>query len=100
MKRTIPIKEFATVVSGGTPPRGVTSYFQGSIPWVKTLDLNFSYITKTEEMITEEALESFRGKINPRGSVMIAMYGGSGTIGKSGVLNISAATNQSIASIA
>ena len=33
------------------------------------------------------------------GTVMVAMYGGAGTIGKSGLLGIEAATNQAVASI-
>lgn len=81
-------------MAGGTPSRGIKSYYGGTIPWVKTLDLNYGKVISTEENITEEGLLSIRGGINPPGTIMIAMYGGEGTIGKSGVLGISAATNQ------
>jgi type I restriction enzyme S subunit len=93
------IGDFADVVSGGTPLRDRKEFFSGNIPWVKTLDLNGGHVRLTEERITEAALLSFGGAVNPIGSVMVAMYGGAGTIGKSGVLAIPAATNQAVASI-
>jgi type I restriction enzyme S subunit len=99
-ERTTRIADFADVVAGGTPSRGVTSYYaSGSVAWVKTLDLNLGVVTDTEEKITVSALESFRGNLNPPNSVMVAMYGGKGTIGKTGILGIEAATNQAVASI-
>jgi type I restriction enzyme, S subunit len=94
-----PISSFTDVVSGGTPLRDRREYFLGHIPWVKTLDLNGDHVISTEEKITEAALLSIGGEVNPIGSVMVAMYGGAGTIGKSGVLAIPAATNQAVASI-
>lgn len=96
MKR---IREFAEVRSGGTPSRGRPDFFGGSIPWVKTTDLNCKHVTSTEERLTVEGFKAIRSAINPCGTVMIAMYGGEGTIGKSGVLMIESATNQSVASI-
>jgi type I restriction enzyme S subunit len=93
------IGDFATVVAGGTPQRGRKEYFSGHIHWVKTLDLNGGYVTSTEERITDAGLRSMHGTLNPVGTVMIAMYGGVGTIGKSGVLSVEAASNQAVASI-
>ncbi|QXE85563.1 restriction endonuclease subunit S [Geomonas nitrogeniifigens] len=98
-ERTTRIGDIAKVVAGGTPPRGVERYYRGAIPWVKTLDLNNGIVDETEETITEEGLRSIRGDVNPPGTVMVAMYGGAGTIGKSGVLRINAATNQAVASV-
>lgn len=89
----------AELIAGGTPSRGNPLYFSGHIPWVKTLDLNNALVETTEEKITEEALRSIRGDILPVGSVMVAMYGGQGTIGKSGILGIPAATNQAVCAI-
>lgn len=97
--RTVRVGDIATVVAGGTPARGVSTFYGGRVPWVKTLDLNCDTVLDSEERITEEGLRSIRGRLNPPGTVMVAMYGGSGTIGKSGVLGIEAATNQAIASI-
>lgn len=91
--------EVSRLVSGGTPPRGNTENFMGVIPWVKTLDLNCAVVRTTEEHISESALAQIRGEILPVGTVMVAMYGGAGTIGKSGILGLKAVTNQAICSI-
>ena len=78
--------------SGSTPSRGVSEYYGGTIPWLKTGDLNDGYINSIPEFITEKALEETSVKMNPEGSVLIAMYGA--TIGKVGILTFPATTNQ------
>ena len=78
--------------SGGTPSRSNKSYYGGNIPWLKTGDLNDGYITHIPEFITEEAVVNSSAKLNPVGSVLIAMYGA--TIGKLGILTFPATTNQ------
>ena len=78
--------------SGGTPSRSNKSYYGGNIPWLKTGDLNDSLITNIPESITEEAVANSSAKINPTGSVLMAMYGA--TIGKLGILTFPATTNQ------
>ena len=78
--------------SGGTPSRSIKSYYGGNIPWLKTGDLNDGIITDIPESITEEAVANSSAKLNPAGSVLIAMYGA--TIGKLGILTFPATTNQ------
>ena len=78
--------------SGGTPSRSNKSYYGGNIPWLKTGDLNDGFILNIPESITEEAVANSSAKINPAGSVLIAMYGA--TIGKLGILTFPSATNQ------
>ena len=79
--------------AGSTPKRGETKYYlNGTIPWLKTGDLNNGFINEVPEYITELALKETSVKLNPIGSVLIAMYGA--TIGKVGILNIEATTNQ------
>ena len=78
--------------SGGTPSRSNKSYYGGNIPWLKTGDLNDGYITHIPEFITEEAVVNSSAKLNPVGSVLIAMYGA--TIGKRGILTFPATANQ------
>lgn len=78
--------------AGGTPSRSNKSYYGGNIPWLKTGDLNDGLITNIPESITEEAVANSSAKINPIGSILIAMYGA--TIGKLGILTFPAATNQ------
>jgi type I restriction-modification system, S subunit len=79
--------------AGSTPNRHEPKFYDnGTIPWLKTGDLNDGYITSIPEYITNFALEKNSLKINPTGSVLIAMYGA--TIGKLGILGIEATTNQ------
>ena len=78
--------------SGATPSRSVPEYYGGDIPWLKTGDLNDSYIKYIPENISELALEKTSVRLNPTGSVLIAMYGA--TIGKVGILTFPATTNQ------
>ena len=78
--------------SGATPSRTNPDYYGGKIPWLKTGDLNDGYITNVPEFITELALEKTSVRLNPVGSVLIAMYGA--TIGKLGILKIPMTTNQ------
>ena len=67
-------------------------YYGGNIPWLKTGDLTDGYICEIPETITDKALEETSVKLNPTGSVLIAMYGA--TIGKIGILTFPATTNQ------
>lgn len=78
--------------SGATPSRTNPAYYGGIIPWLKTGDLNDGFIKKIPEFITDLALEKTSVRLNPVGSVLMAMYGA--TIGKLGILDISATTNQ------
>ena len=84
--------EVGTWQSGGTPSRSNKTYYGGNIPWLKTGDLNDGLISYIPESITEEAVANSSAKINPTGSVLIAMYGA--TIGKLGILTFPATTNQ------
>ena len=78
--------------SGATPSRLRKDYYNGDIPWLKTGDLNDSVIKSIPETITRKALKETSVKLNPTGSVLIAMYGA--TIGKIGILALPATTNQ------
>lgn len=84
--------EIGSWASGATPSRSNPDYYNGTIPWLKTGDLNDSYITDTSEYITELALSKTSVRLNPIGSVLIAMYGA--TIGKIAILKTAATTNQ------
>jgi type I restriction enzyme S subunit len=78
--------------SGATPNRQNPAYYNGNIPWLKTGDLNDTFIDNIPETITDLALQECSVKLNPSGSILIAMYGA--TIGKLGILTFPATTNQ------
>lgn len=84
--------EIGSWQSGATPSRMNKDYYGGNIPWLKTGDLNDGTITYIPEYISQRALEETSVRLNPKGSVLIAMYGA--TIGKIGILSFPATTNQ------
>ena len=95
------INRVAWTTSGATPLRSKeTEYYDNAvIRWARTLDLNNGHVTDSSEKITETALKNSSCSIMPVKTVCVAMYGGSGTIGKSGILEVECATNQAICSI-
>ncbi len=96
----IAIKEFTDVVSGGTPDRkNITYWDNGTIPWVKTTELQNNRIACVEEHITEKGLSESSAKIVPADTVLIAMYGQGKTRGMTAILGIPASTNQACACI-
>ena len=64
--------------------------------WVKTTDLNNSFIIDTEEKLNYKAFEFYPLKILPPNAVLITMYGGFNQIGRTGILKKEATTNQAI----
>ena len=81
--------------SGGTPSRKNPEYYKnGTIPWVKSGELENNIIFHTEEYITQVGLDNSSAKIFPAGTLLIALYGA--TIGKLSFWGIDAATNQAV----
>lgn len=83
--------------SGSTPSKKILEYYAGTIPWVTTVDLNYGWIMKPTEHITEEAVKSAHLTIHPQGTFLIAITGleAAGTRGRCGILGIEATTSQS-----
>lgn len=88
--------EISTIKSGGTPSRAKKEYWNGEIPWVKISDISKEYINETSEFITPEGLKNSSTNIFPKGTILFTIFA---TIGKVGILNIDATTNQAIAGI-
>jgi len=88
------LNEIAAISSGSTPSRSASGFMNGSIPWVKTTEVDGVEIFDTEEKLTEAGLRSIGNKINPVNSIVVAMYGQGKTRGRVGLLKIDAATNQ------
>ena len=92
--------DITNVFSGTTPSRENELFFKGGvIPWVKTTDLNNGNLTDTEERITDLALRSTTLKVFPKGTILIAMYGGFNQIGRVAVLGIDATINQALSAL-
>jgi type I restriction enzyme S subunit len=93
----IKLGEICFTTSGGTPSRKVPNYYGGTIPWVKSGELDKGLILATEEKITEEGIKNSSAKLFPKGTLLIALYGA--TIGKLAFLGIDATTNQAVCGI-
>lgn len=91
------ISDIADTTSGGTPNRGMSEYYNGDIPWVKSGELKDGLITTCDEYITEAGLKNSSAKLFPKGTLLVAMYGAN--IGKTGVLDFDATTNQAVCAI-
>lgn len=94
----VKLSEVAQTSSGGTPPRGNKNYYGGKIAWLKSGELPDGEILSCEETITEEGLQYSSTKLQPAGTLVMAMYGA--TVGKLGILTFPAATNQAVCAIA
>jgi type I restriction enzyme S subunit len=98
---SVMLGDVATFASGKTPPRSrQADYFDsGTVPWVKTMDLTNAGILETGEHVTQRAISETRLEVLPVGTVLVAMYGGFNQIGRTGVLRVSAVTNQALTSV-
>ena len=84
--------------SGGTPLRSNKTFYVGTIPWLKSGELNDNMqIDASDEHINEEAIKNSSAKLFPENSVLIALYGA--TAGKLGILKISSTSNQAVCAI-
>ena len=89
------IEEFVDdMKNGGTPKRGESDYWDnGTVPWLKTGEINNNIIIKSEEHITELGLKNSSAKLLPINSIIMALYG-KGTAARIGLLKFEATTNQ------
>lgn len=86
--------------SGGTPSTSnFERYYNGTIPWLRTTDLNNDVLFEAEIYVTEKAVEETSCRLVPKKSVLIAMYGGDGTIGKHSLLMFNSAINQAVCAL-
>ncbi|MEE6163088.1 restriction endonuclease subunit S [Cylindrospermopsis raciborskii DSH] len=90
---------FQKIGSGTTPSTNHYDYYEGNIPWVNTSELREKVITDTSAKLTNKALLDHSVlNLYPPGTLLIAMYGA--TIGRLGILGITACTNQACCALA
>jgi len=93
------VGDIFTVALGGTPSRSKPEYWNGDIPWVSSSEVANCHIKCTRERITKLGLEHSNAKLNPIGSVLLAMIGEGKTRGQAAILDLPSTTNQNVAGI-
>ena len=93
------IKELGRVVTGKTPPKNETHYFDGDELFVSPKDLNWNclYVTQTETRVSSKALNRFRNQVILKNAVMFTSL--SFGFGKMGIASRPSLTNQQINSV-
>lgn len=98
----MPIKYIADTNSGATPKNIKGRQNERSdIKWVRTTDLSdiCDYVYDSSEYLSREEMKSASCPWLPKNTVVVAMYGGSGTIGKTGILGCDSTINQALCSL-
>jgi type I restriction enzyme S subunit len=95
------IGELFEISSGTTPSRARQDYFcrKDGTPWVKTMDLNDNYIRNTDECLTDSGVQEGKARIFPKGTLLVAMYGGWNQIGRTGILAQNSSCNQAMSAL-
>ena len=92
------IKDFATVVTGGTPSTKNKEFWEeGSIPWLNSGELNQGIVKTTRNYITKLGLTKSSARLMPVNTILIALTGT--TTGVVGYLTFEASANQSVTGI-
>ena len=93
----VAIGDFCSLSAGRTAPRGMSAYYGGEVPWVKSGEVAGLAILSTEETVTAKAVQDLGLRIVRAGTPLVAMYGA--TAGEVGWLGIDAATNQAVLAV-
>ena len=93
----VKLGDVVKTTSGGTPSRSHMEFYAGKYGWVKSKELNGSFITNTEESITDDAIAKSAAKLLPAKSILIAMYGA--TVGQYAVLSHPMTCNQAVCAL-
>ena len=94
---TIGLGDVVKTTSGGTPSRNHPEYYGGKYNWVKSKELNNSFVIETEESITDIGIAKSSAKMLPAKSILIAMYGA--TVGQYAIISSPMACNQAICAL-
>lgn len=82
---------------GGTPSRAKSEYWNGTIPWINSGEVNHFRIIKPSETITDLGLSKSATKLLPAKTTVIAITGA--TLGQVSLLEIDSCANQSVVGV-
>ena len=84
--------------AGGTPLKSHKEYYEnGTIPWLRSGEVDKKDIISPEMLITPIGLKNSSARLFPKNTVLIAMYGA--TAGQVGILRFESSTNQAVCGI-
>ena len=89
--KSIRLGDECVFFSGGTPKSTDSSYYGGSIPFIRSGEIHGE---KTELFLTEAGLQNSSAKMASKGDLLIALYGA--TSGEVDISKIDGAINQAI----
>lgn len=91
------IGDVCNTVLGGTPSRKKDEYWNGSINWINSGEVNKFRIIEASEKITASGLKNSSTKMMPKKTTVIAITGA--TLGAVSLLEIDTCANQSVIGI-
>ena len=91
--------EVTESIAGGTPSTKISEYWNGSIRWMNSGDLNQKLIDEVEGRITSSGLQNSSTRLLPAHCVLIGLAGQGKTRGTVAMNTVSLCTNQSIAAL-
>jgi len=92
-------KVCSAIIAGATPSTGVAEYWNGTIQWMSSGEINKKVITGTDTRITQAGYDSCSTKMIPKHCVLMALAGQGKTRGMVAYNTVSVCTNQSLAAL-
>ena len=86
--------EICSCLLGGTPSRNKEEYWNGSIAWINSGEVNKFRVVEPSEYITEEGMNHSATKLLPKKTTVLAITGA--TLGQVSLLEIETCANQSV----
>jgi type I restriction enzyme, S subunit len=93
------IKDYASVIVGGTPRTEIEEFWGGDIPWMASGEVHLRHIYDVPGRITERGLRGSNAVIVQPKAVAIALAGQGKTRGTVALTHVPICTNQSVALI-
>jgi type I restriction enzyme, S subunit len=81
----VPLSSLCDFVNGGTPSRGEASFYQGSIPWITSSDIQSPLVSQSRELITEAAIRNSATNLVPADTVLLVTRTSVGKVAITGV---------------
>jgi type I restriction enzyme S subunit len=85
-----------TARAGATPLRHESGYYGGSIPWLKSGEVDNPHLDRATETLSERGLRESSAWLMPVGTIVVAMYGQGPTAGNVGYIEAPMASNQAV----